>query len=64
MSRPRRRRPPLVPPGQEQHLAGVRALADGVCDRCPDPILKDQRIVPAPSGGWIHTGCASGANDE
>jgi hypothetical protein len=59
----RRRRPPRVPRGQEEHLAGVRALADGVCARCPEPILKDQRIVPARDGGWMHTSCASGADD-
>lgn len=57
------RRPPRVPPGQEQHLAGIRATSDGVCARCPEPILKDQRIVPARDGRWMHVECASGFSD-
>lgn len=54
-----------VPRGQEQHLAGVRALADGECAAitCDEPILKEQRIVPAGPGRWMHTTCASGADD-
>ena len=60
----RRRDYRRVRPGQEHHLAGVRALADGDCVRCPEPILKEQRIVPAGDGRWMHVGCHSGASDE
>lgn len=56
----RRRR---LPAGQEIHLAGVRALSDGDCTRCSEPVLKEQRVVPAGPGRWMHVGCASGADD-
>lgn len=53
-----------LPSGQEINLAGVRALADGHCTRCDDPVLKEQRVVPAGDGRWMHVGCASGGGDE
>lgn len=61
MSRGRRGR--RLPPGQEIHLAGVRATSDGVCARCDEPVLKEQRVVPARGGRWMHVGCASGGDE-
>lgn len=50
-------------PGQEHHLAGIRATADGgECPACHEPILKEQRIVRA-RRGWTHTHCAPGFDD-
>ena len=51
-----------VRPGQEHHLAGVRALSDGPCAsiECDDPILKDQRVVRHKNGGWMHVHHAAG----
>jgi hypothetical protein len=43
----------------DEHLSGVRALHDGVCLRCPEPILRDQRVTRH-RDGWIHVQCASG----
>jgi hypothetical protein len=44
----------------DEHLSGVRALHDGVCLRCPEPILRDQRVIRH-RDGWIHVQCASGS---
>lgn len=61
MSRRRNYRADL--PGLE-NLQGVRALMDGgECARCPNPILKDQRIIKH-RDGWIHAGCAAGQDDR
>lgn len=42
---------------------GVRAMGGGpaVCDRCDEPIVKEQRIVRR-GEHWIHAACASGAD--
>lgn len=61
--RGRRRRTYRLPEEQMVHLSGIRATWDGDCQRCPDPILQDQRVVRHGSG-WIHVGCASGADDQ
>lgn len=45
-----------------QYLAGVMATWDGDCLRCPDPVLRQQRVVKH-GNGWIHIQCASGQND-
>lgn len=49
-------------PGMDK-IQGLRATADGgVCPRCDDLILKEQRIVRH-RDGWIHAGCAAGQDD-
>lgn len=55
-----------VRPGQEHHLAGVRALADGPCAsiECDEPVLKEEQVVRHKSGGWMHVRHASGQDDE
>jgi hypothetical protein len=59
MTRSRRR----TRPEWDEHLSGVRALHDGVCLRCPEPILRDQRVTRH-RDGWLHVRCASGFSDE
>lgn len=41
----------------------MKAAYDSVCQRCPEPILKDQQIVRH-RHGYIHQHCASGFDDE
>jgi hypothetical protein len=62
--RRRRRRPRTfsLPDDQMAHVVGVRAWFNGDCDRCPDPILLDDRVVKQ-GDGWIHTRCASGQDE-
>lgn len=44
----------------QHQMSGRRAWQDGgVCGLCPDPILKDERIVPR-GDGWIHVRCHPG----
>lgn len=42
---------------------GLEAKYEEDCPRCPDPILKGDRIVFT-RGRRIHVRCASGTNDE
>lgn len=46
-----------------KHLVGTRALFEGDCRRCPDPIKWEDRVVRQ-GDGWIHARCASGGDDE
>lgn len=57
----RRRRRGWTTEEQEQ-LAGFRALHDGVCELCPEPILQNQRILRR-KDGLIHVRCAPGWDD-
>lgn len=49
---------------ERQHqMSGRRAWQDGgVCGLCPDPILKDERIVRR-GESWIHVRCCPGQDD-
>jgi len=41
----------------------MRAQFDSECVRCHDPIRKGDPIAPH-HGGYVHTRCAPGADDE
>lgn len=57
---PRRGRRPSrpLPP------AGSLAWFDGTCPRCDQTITRHASQIVARKGEWIHTRCASGADDE
>lgn len=56
---PRRRRRRTWSTEAQEQLAGFRALYDGVCDLCPEPILVDQRVMRR-KNGLIHVTCSPG----
>ncbi len=58
----RRRRTYRLPEHQMAHIVGVSATWDGDCLRCPDPILRGQRVVRH-GDGYIHAACASGQDE-
>lgn len=43
---------------------GIVAKFDGECPRCDGAIVKGVTRVVYQRGHYIHTGCASGADDE
>lgn len=44
--------------------AGVLAWFDGTCPRCDQPIIGNADQVIERKQSWIHSRCASGADDE
>lgn len=46
------------------HMAGLLAWFDGSCPRCDQPIYRQVSQIVKRREDWIHTTCASGADDE